>query len=192
MFDRYRLNQLNLHAASADSQAERIISELSINKGHTIADIGSGGGYFTIAFARLVGKSGHVYAVDTKSSILAYVDNLAEKEGLKNIISVLGGEDEVVLPKKAMDLIFIRNVFHHLKNPSGYMQRLRPFLKPDGKIVVIDHKPNGGGLYVRLFHHHTPESTVLQVMSDAGYQPVAKFEYLSQQNFQIFQLSRST
>jgi tRNA A58 N-methylase Trm61 len=37
-----------------------MIENLQIREGQTIADIGSGGGYFTLGFARKVGKSGRV------------------------------------------------------------------------------------------------------------------------------------
>ena len=36
-----------------------------------------------------------------------------------------------------------RNVYHHLPEPARYFSRLRRFLKPGGRVAVVEHKPEG-------------------------------------------------
>jgi len=141
MFTYFFLKMLNREAASPKHKSERIIESLHIQEGYTIADIGAGGGYFT-----------------------------------------LNGMD---LPESALDLIFARNVFHHLSEPGKYIRNLKRFLKPSGKVAIIDHKPKGGFSFVSLFRHHTPEEVILQEMENAGYYLVESFDFLSEQTFSL-------
>jgi protein-L-isoaspartate O-methyltransferase len=66
MFTPLFLKILNKKASSAKSKPAEIIASLNIREGDIIADIGSGGGYFTLAFAGKAGKTDRVYAVDVK------------------------------------------------------------------------------------------------------------------------------
>ncbi len=66
MFTSLLLKILNKEASSAKSKPAEIIAGLNIREGDIIADIGSGGGYFTLAFAGKAGKTGRIYAVDVK------------------------------------------------------------------------------------------------------------------------------
>lgn len=186
MFTSFFLKMLNREAASPKHKAERIIESLQIREGYTVADIGSGGGYFAIKFAMKVGKTGKVYAVDTRSKYLDFVRYQAEREGLDNIMFVLAAEDGIDLPETALDLIFARNVFHHLTKPGEYFCNLKRFLKASGKVAIIDHKPKGGFSFVSLFRHHTPEEVILQEMENAGYFLVESFDFLSEQAFNLF------
>ncbi|MGI9431239.1 MAG: methyltransferase domain-containing protein, partial [Myxococcota bacterium] len=45
-------------------QPARVIEVLEIPSGRRLADVGSGGGYFSFRLAEAVGPDGHVYAVD--------------------------------------------------------------------------------------------------------------------------------
>jgi hypothetical protein len=45
---------------------------------------------------------------------------------LSNIVTVVAESDTVVLPEAALDLIFTRNVFHHLTDPEPYFRSRNP------------------------------------------------------------------
>jgi len=186
MFTSFFLWMLNKEAALPKHKSENIIESLQIREGCTIADIGSGGGYFTLRFAGRVGKTGKVYAIDTQSKYLDFIRRQAEREAVDNIAFVLATEKRITLPEVSLDLIFARNVFHHLAEPGPYFRNLKRFLKPGGKVAIIDHKPKGGFSFVSLFRHHTPENLILQEMENAGYFPAESFDFLSEQTFNIF------
>jgi ubiquinone/menaquinone biosynthesis C-methylase UbiE len=159
---------------------------LHILKGHAIADIGSGGGYFALEFARRVGVDGRVYAVDTRSKNLTFVKGCAEREGLKNIVFVPASPEKIGLPEAGLDLIFVRNAFHHLSEREKYFRNLRRFLKAGGKVAVIEHKPKAGFSFVAMFKHYTPVETILRTMEDAGYLHAQSFAFLPRQTFNLF------
>ncbi len=158
-----------------------IIESLDIQPGNTIADLGSGGGYYTYEFARLVGTEGRVYAVDTDDSLLAYVKKSAAKRKLENLEAVTATEKSSNLPDNSCDLIFLRNVFHHIKEPTAYFKRLGKAIKPGGSIAIVEWTPDASP------HGHAVNSQqIIKIMQDAGYNLYHKFEFLKKQSFQIF------
>jgi arsenite methyltransferase len=185
MFTSLFLKMLNREASSASSKHEEILERLHIQGGQTIADIGSGGGYFTLAFAQKSGKTGCIYAVDIKKKYLDFIRRESEKAGLDNIIFVLAGEGEMNLPEAGLDLVFARNVFHHLPDPANYFANLKKYLKPFGKAAIIEHKKKGFG-FVTLFGHHTSRETIVREMEEAGYFLAASFDILPDQSFTLF------
>ncbi len=176
---------LNREASSARSKPEEILEQLHIREGQAIADIGSGGGYFTLAFARKTGKTGRVYAVDVKKKYLDFIRRQAVKEGLGNITFVLAGEGGTDLPEAGPDLVFARNVFHHLPEPANYFAKLKKYLKPGGRVAIIEHKKKGFG-FIALFGHHTPREAIVREMEKAGYSRVESFDFLPDQTFTLF------
>ena len=186
MFTSLFLGMLNREASSPGSKSGEILEALSIGEGWVIADIGSGGGYFTLAFARKVGPGGRVYAVDTRPAYLEFVRDRAERAGLTNIVCEQVKEGAIEMPEGALDLIFLRNVFHHLPRPVPYMANLGKHLKPGGRIAVIDHKPGRGLTFVSLFKHNTSPAIVVRDMEEAGYSLSKSFDFLPAQSFSVF------
>lgn len=188
MFTSLFLKSLNWEAASRKSRHEEILGKLNIRQGDAIADLGSGGGFFTLAFAHRIGKNGRVYAIDTQPKYLEFIRRRSEQEGLDNIVLVQAMETERKLPEAGIDLIFARNVFHHLPEPSSYFQRLRRFIRPDGRIVIIEHRPKKGFGFVALLKHHTPAQTIMEEMEKAGYALQSSADFLPTQTFHVFGL----
>jgi len=186
MFTSIFLKMLNREAASPANAPDEIIESLRIKEGDVIADIGSGGGYFTLRFAIEVGKTGRVYAVDTKAEYLDFVGRMAEREGLDNVVPSLAEGDEMNLPEGALDLVFARNVFHHLPDPAVFFRKAGRFLKPRGRIAIIEHAPAGGFSFVGMFRHYTPVEEILRHMEAAGYRLVESYDFLPGQSFNLF------
>lgn len=182
------LRLLNREASTPRRKSGEIIGALQIQEGFRVADIGSGGGFFTLQFAGRVGKSGRVYAVDTRAEYLEFVRQEAEKAGMDNVAFVPAKKGDMALPEGSLDLVFLRNVFHHLPEPVKYFRDLRRFLKPDGKAAIIDHKKKAGFSFVALFKHYTLSEEIITVMEEAGYFPVESFDFLPEQTFNVFGL----
>jgi len=185
MLSNLRLKMLNREAASPQNKPNKIIKNLNIHKGNVIADIGSGGGYFTLEFGRKTGDNGIVYSVDTKQKSLDFTKKEAHKEGLKNIKTVLADDKGFSIPDQSVDLFFLRNVFHHLEVPVEYFQNLKRFLKPDGRVAIVDYKERSMS-FIGIFGHFTPEKVLINTMVKSGFKPVEKFDFLQKQSFIIF------
>ena len=55
----------NRKASDPKNKPDEILEALELQQGQRVADIGAGGGYFSLRFAEAVGKDGRVFAVDT-------------------------------------------------------------------------------------------------------------------------------
>lgn len=189
MLTKFFLYMLNREASSPRKGAKEIIERLNLTEGKTVADIGSGGGYFALAFARKVGKGGKVFAVDSKPEYLDFVKRNAKAAGLGNVAAVAAGSSDVPLPVASVDLVFARNVFHHLRDPERYFQGIGKALKPDGSVVIIDHLPGKGLGFVHLFKHYTSAEVIRKTMESAGYRLSQSFNFLMGQSFTVWKHS---
>jgi len=182
------LHRMNKHAASKRSKSSRILASLALKPGAVAADLGAGGGYYTYAFARAVGTKGKVIAVDTSADRLAYIQQQAQKEQLHNITTYQTEANQLKLPIIKFDLIFTRNMFHHLDDPDLYFKQITQFLKSIGVLAVIDYKPPTS-FRLRFFarhHHHTDPKIIENTMFKAGLYLDQSYDFLPDQSFQIF------
>jgi len=182
----FRAKRLNKKASSTKNSPDKVIESIELKPGQTIADIGSGGGYFSQRFAELVGEEGKVYAVDTDPGYLEFVKKSVKEKGLNNVIPTLATEDRLDLAKEGLDFIFMRNVTHHLEDRVGYFKNLKDFLKPDGRIIIIDYKPARSFSFHRIFGHFLPREIITQELDEAGYLLEKEFDFLPEQHFMIY------
>ena len=178
-----RAEMFNKMASDPKNSPDRIIEILALKRGQSVADIGSGGGYFTFRFASLVGNDGRVYAVDSNPGFLEFINREAKDQSVGNIITVQV-KDSPDLPQKSMDLIFFRNVTHHLPNRVEYFKKLMQFMKPEGRIAIIEYRKGHG--ISGLFRHYVPTETLINEMTQAGYRVQKEFDFLPEQSFTIF------
>jgi 2-polyprenyl-3-methyl-5-hydroxy-6-metoxy-1,4-benzoquinol methylase len=68
----------------AEEAPDVLFSQLKIQPGATVADIGAGTGYLTRRLARQVAPAGSVFAVDIQPEMLAILTTSAARVGLTN------------------------------------------------------------------------------------------------------------
>jgi len=71
---------------------EEILLQNNLQKGHALADIGCGTGYFTSAGAKIVGPEGKVLGLDTSPDMLSHLEKKIKDEGFTNRRLLLSGE----------------------------------------------------------------------------------------------------
>ena len=176
----------NRKASSSESRPDRIMETLALEPGQKVADIGSGGGYFSLRFAEAVGKEGKVYAVDVNPKFLEFIEKNAKERGLDNIETVPAEEKYLSMPDNSLDRILARNVYHHLPDRAEYFMGLKNSLKPGGEVVIVEHKGTGFFNFRRLFGHHTPKETIIEELEEAGYRLMDDHDVLPKQFFLVF------
>jgi ubiquinone/menaquinone biosynthesis C-methylase UbiE len=176
----------NKKASNPKNKPDQILETLALRQGQKVADIGAGGGYFSLRFANAVGREGQVFAVDTNEEFLEYIKYKAKEEGLNNVETVLVTEDDLTLPKGSIDLIFMRNVYHHLTNRVQYFKRIKGLMKPEGRIAIIEYRHGRRFSFRGIFGHYVPKEIIIKEMNEAGYQLEEDMDFLPEQSFTIF------
>jgi arsenite methyltransferase len=165
-------------------QPQRVIAALNVRPGDQVADLGSGGGYFTFRLAEAVGPAGKVYAVDIDPDMVDLIAKRAKQETAANIDPILAKPDDPLLPKAEVDLIFTSNTYHHIDNRIAYFSNLRKYLRPGGRIAIIDFDRRSW--LMGLFRHYTPSEFIKPEMEQAGYSLQEELNFLDRQSFLIF------
>ncbi|HEU4343902.1 MAG TPA: class I SAM-dependent methyltransferase [Candidatus Binatia bacterium] len=165
-------------------QPERVIEALQIRPGERIADLGSGSGYFTFRLAKAAGPNGKVYAVDIDRDLNEALAARAKKESFANIEVILAKPDDPLLPSADVDLIFTSNTYHHLQDRVRYFANLKKYLRPGGRIAIIDF--NQKAWLEGLLRHYTPSDLIQREMEQAGYVVGREFDFLEKQSFLVF------
>ena len=124
-------------------QTERVLDTLHLHAGSSVADIGAGGGWFSVRAARRVGTRGHVYAEDINQHAIDTIQGRAEKEHLAQITPVLGTPDDPRLSPDSVDAAVMLRVYHEVAHPQLMLEALHTALRPGGRFGVIDHPGHG-------------------------------------------------
>lgn len=119
-------------------EAKRVMDLARIEPGMTVADIGAGDGYYTVRLAERVGERGRVLAQDIDKAALQRLGQRVEREGLDNVSIKLGAPDDPQLPPASFDRVFLVHMYHEVTEPYAFLWRLRPSLRPGGKVIVVD------------------------------------------------------
>jgi cyclopropane fatty-acyl-phospholipid synthase-like methyltransferase len=164
-----------------------VIQALALKPDAVIADIGSGTGYFSVRFAHMVPK-GRIYGVDIEPDMVKYLAGRAQRNGLNNVIAVQAAPDDPRLPEK-VDLVIMVDTFHHIEGRDRYFRKLHDYLKPGGRVAIIDFRmdsPDGPPKSARS----TPEAVKAELKA-AGYELVQMHDFLPKQYFLIFQAAKN-
>ncbi len=161
-----------------------MIAELGIIPGQRVADLGSGGGYFTFSLADAVKPDGIVYAVDVDTAMNEDLARRARERGYENIEIVTASHEDPRIPGGKVDLIFVSNTYHHItENRSEYFDNARRYLKPGGRIAIIDYRREG---IRRVFEEGMERDVIISEMESAGYRLESDHDFQPQQHFLIF------
>jgi ubiquinone/menaquinone biosynthesis C-methylase UbiE len=104
----------------------------------TVADIGCGMGYFSVAMAKLVGPAGRVLSVDLQEKMLQYLQKRADRAGIQDRINtILAEPDDIKVPGQ-VDFVLLFWMVHEVKDIPRFFGQVAAVLKPGGKVLSIE------------------------------------------------------
>jgi ubiquinone/menaquinone biosynthesis C-methylase UbiE len=118
-----------------------IVRALDLRRGDTVADLGSGAGYFALKLSHAVGDRGQVLAVDLRRLSLFFLWTRALLRGQHNVHVIAGEENDPHLPIGTLDAVLICNTFHEFSYPELMLNHTFRSLRPGGHLVVVDRAP---------------------------------------------------
>jgi len=135
-----------------------------------VADIGAGGGYYTVRLSPLVGAKGRVLAEDIVPDTIRALGQRIQRERLDNVAIRLGQPNNPQLPGRSLDRIFMIHMYHEIERPSEFLWNMRASLKNDGRVIVVDaDRPTS--------QHGTPQRLLVCEFNAVGY-ALTRFERL--------------
>lgn len=109
-----------------------------VKDGMTVADIGCGMGYFSLAMAKLVGARGSVISVDIQPEMLQKLEKRARKKGvLDKIRRVLADKSDLGI-KEPVDFVLAFWMVHETGDIPEFLKRVNTVLKAGGKMLIAE------------------------------------------------------
>lgn len=165
-------------------QIERVLDVLKIKEGSAVADIGAGSGWFTVRAARRVGAGGAVYAVEINPQFIAHIEARAKREELPQVRTVLGKEDDPLLPPDSTDAVLILKTYHEIAEPVRLMKNLRKSLRSGALVGVIDRDGKGDD-------HGLDAAKVIREVERAGYALAERHDFVKGDGMDYFLVFRA-
>jgi len=185
LFAPEELSLLEAPDRDAWQRPDLIMDALGIADGSVVADLGAGGGWFTIRLARRIGPNGIVYAEDVQRLMIEAIERRVQKEGLQNVRTILGHPDDPRLAAAKLDAALIVDAFHEMEERVALLRNVARALKPQGRIGIIDFKPGEGGPGPRP-EERIAVDVILGEAKAAGLRFIKQETFLPYQYFLIF------
>jgi ubiquinone/menaquinone biosynthesis C-methylase UbiE len=164
---------------------ETALDAIGLQPGMTVADVGAGSGYFTIRMAKRVGSGGKVYAVDVQPEMLTLLRGRLRQAKVDNVEPVLGSESDPKLPRNALDLILMVDVYHELSQPQRMLQKMKTALKSNGRLVLLEYRKEDPHIPIRADHKMSVEEAKLEVEAE-GFKLEKVLKDLPRQHIFVF------
>jgi len=160
---------------------DQIMDALGVAEGSVVAELGAGGGWFTVQLARRVGPNGTVFAEDIQPAMLEAINRRMQKENLLNVTTVLGTPSNPRLPM-GIDAALINDAFQEMDDPADrslivtLLRNTAASLKPQGRLGIVDWTPGSGGPGPAA-DQRTDPNVIIRASRAAGLRLISREDY---------------
>ena len=161
----------------------KIMDAIGLKQGMIVGEVGAGTGRMTMWLADRVGDSGKVFANDIDRSALNHLRKRCRRDGFKNVEIIIGKMENPGFPVSSLDIAFMINVYHHLADPLPILQNLRPCLKPDGTLAVVECDPEKVDWGDE--HGCSRKENMIDALKKAGYKVIRIETFLAEDSIYI-------
>jgi len=115
-----------------------ILRALNIRLGQTILDAGCGNGYMSKEFARVLNKTGKVYALDPDREAIETLKEETEGTNIETIIADI--TKKIPIEEASIDLIYLSTVIHGFQEDqrSNFQKEAKRLLKPNARLAIVE------------------------------------------------------
>jgi len=177
------------HLVAAESRDEwqqpgRVMDDLGLKPGDTVADVGCGSGYFTFRLAAAVGEKGKVWAVDISADALKEVRQRVDREKVTNVEAVQSEPTDTKLKAESVRAALLCDVIHEVPEAqrADLMKSIATALEPGGFLLFIDYRKSHDVTF-DPYERLVPRDDLVKLATDAGLVLDAEFHYLKYQVF---------
>lgn len=129
-------NRLNLQGQLYNPGSQKFLLSQGVKKEQSILEIGCGSGSMTTWLAEQVGKQGRVLAIDNSRPQVRATERLVKKFKLRQVQCLELSLFDLDQLQEKFDIIYLRCVLIHLKEPNDALAKIIPRLKKNGKLII--------------------------------------------------------
>ncbi len=121
---------------------DEVVALLGAVPGDTVADLGTGTGYFLAYLSAATGAGGRVIALDVEDAMVAHVKERVRRDALANVEVRKVPFDSPGLAQGEADRILIVNTWHHIDNRAAYAALLHDALDScdrPGAVLIVEY-----------------------------------------------------
>ena len=172
--DERRFDHKKMHALIGPEREShwsplRFLSQLGIQPGQSVLDLGSGPGFWSLPLAEIVGPKGIVWALDVSQEML---DLLAQRNPPTQVHLLRAELPKVELPDSSLDWIWAAFVMHEITPPEALTNEMHRLLKENGTIAILDWRPDAVREAGPPRHHRLSVDQITKYMLKAGFKSV--------------------
>ncbi|MFP5261774.1 MAG: class I SAM-dependent methyltransferase [Blastocatellia bacterium] len=136
-YDEYEIKRLYYQANVGWEKEARNMIGFGLRDGMSILEIGSGPGFITKNLSELV-PNGSITCVDMDTFLMQHAEKYLKENARCEYRIIEGNIMEVDLPHNAFDFAQVRFVLQYIPDTVGFARRVKNFLKPGGKLVIVE------------------------------------------------------
>lgn len=171
-----------------EERPDEVLQAMDLAPGMQVAEVGAGTGFFARRIGPAVAPGGKVYAVDIQAEMLDLLREYAARDGVDNVVPVLGTETDPKLPRGAIDRMLLVDVYHEFQQPAPMLERMRESLAPGGRVVLVEYRAeDDSAAHIKADHRMTADQ-VLAEWLPAGFELVERRETLPSQHLFVFRV----
>jgi predicted methyltransferase len=165
-----------------------VIKFFGIKSGDHVADLLTGGGYWTRILVPLVGPSGKVYAGNNPFFARFYADAfnaLLAEPAFKGVVRIDGPVDKIALPTDgSLDVVLMVMAYHDIfltdEDRGALNKKVFAALKPGGVYGIIDHDAGAGAGATKIQAlHRIEKKVVVDEIQAAGFKLAGEAGFLA-------------
>jgi SAM-dependent methyltransferase len=169
-----------------EERPDEVIAALGLRGGETVADLGTGSGYFAFRIAPRVGPTGRVLAVDVSEGMLEIVRRRALATAVANVVPVRATDTDPGLAPGSVDVVLMVDVYHELYWPHEVMTAVNRALKPGGRLVLVEYRKEDPRVPIKEVHKMS-ERQIRREMAAVGLRHVRTIDRLPWQHIVVFE-----
>jgi len=164
-----------------------LVKALGLQRGQTVADLGTGVGYLLPYLSEAVGGNGQVLAQDIFPDFLAKARATAEAERLNNVRFILGNTTDPKLPAHSCDVILVLDAYHHFDFPQKMLARIKSAMKPGGKLAIVDYYKRAGAMPGgdAVNHIRLDIDDMVREVEAEGFKALSRKEHIPQSQYLV-------